>query len=253
MIPVAASLTTEQYNSSATSKKADEYAIEVGTSPEMHKECQSRHEILKELEDLGVNSEELASVSIDSLAGLLKGLHALIDAHSEQHRRRPGRPKRSESDMPVLTKSDKTILHHLFSSQGHVSSLKLSRELDIPLSTIQRRRKRLQDGLLETHYSLRIEKLGWRSATLLISTTNRAIESIGTEILGMSDLVSSVSRAMGGSNFDLRVEVVFKTNADLMTLIDRIKLTEGVSGIIWSESLKLIGKKDTNDKIINST
>jgi DNA-binding Lrp family transcriptional regulator len=152
-----------------------------------------------------------------------------------------------------LTSADKTILHHLFSSQGHTSSLKLSRELNIPLSTIQRRRKRLQDSLIETRYSLKIEKLGWRNATLLISTASGKIETIGQEILDMSDLVSSVTRAMGGSNFDLRVEVIFKTNTDLMMLIDRIKSTEGVSGLIWSESLKLIGKRETNNKIIDSS
>ena len=250
MIPVATSLTSEQFNGLPFADKND--CIDAFKSKGQGNGCQSRHEILEELAALGVNTEELASLSIDGLANLLNGLRVLINSTRDQPRK-PGRPKRNDNDMPVLTNADKTILHHLFSSQGHVSSLKLSRELNIPLSTIQRRRKRLQDSLIETRYSLKIEKLGWRNATLLISTASGKIETIGQEILDMSDLVSSVTRAMGASTFDLRVEVIFKTNTDLMMLIDRIKSTEGVSGLIWSESLKLIGKRETNNKIIDST
>jgi DNA-binding Lrp family transcriptional regulator len=250
VIPVATSLTTEHCNGLSIVDKNDCIDAFKSTTGE-GKECQSRHEILEELGHLGVNTEELALLSIEGLANLLNGFRVLMIARDQP--RKPGRPKRNGGDMPVLTNADKTILHHLFSSQGHASSLKLSRELNIPLSTIQRRRKRLQDGLIETSYSLKIEKLGWRNATLLVSTASGKIETIGQEILDMSDLVSSVSRAMGGSNFDLRVEVIFKTNTDLMTLIDKIKSTEGVSGLIWSESLKLIGKRETSNKIIDSS
>lgn len=248
-MPVATSLTTEHYNNLST----------VGRSGyinafKLKDQCQSRHEILEQLANLGVNTEELGSLSMEGLANVLNGFRVLMVARDQQQQhRKPGRPKRDANAIPALTNADKTILHHLFSSQGHASSLRLSRELDIPLSTIQRRRKRLQDGLIETCYSLKIEKLGWRNATLLVSTANGRIEAIGQEILDMSDLVSSVTRAMGGSDFDLRIEVIFKTNTDLMTLIDKIKSTGGVSGLIWSESLKLIGKRETNNKIIDSS
>lgn len=214
------------------------------------KKCQSRHEILKELENLGVNVDTLNSLSIEGLASLLNGFQAVINTCTQA--KRPGRPKINPENMPVLTSTDKAILRYLFESKGRVSSLKISRELDIPLSTIQRRRKRLQDILIETNYSIRSEKLGWRNASLYVSSTSGKAELIGKEILDMSELVSSVTRTVGDSSFDLKVEMVFKTIEELTSLIDKIKSMEGASAVIWSESLKLIGRKEVSKKVVDS-
>jgi DNA-binding Lrp family transcriptional regulator len=249
VVYVAASLTAEQNDGFQVTVRKNDLIEAFRMKHDTAKECQSRHEIIEALKDLGVNTDELSSLSIEGLANLLQGFHVLMD--NREPRRRPGRPRRNENDLPVLTKTDKIILNHLLSSQGRVSSLKLSRELDIPLSTIQRRRKRLQDSLIVTRYLLKTERLGWRNATLLISTASGKTETIGRQILDMSDLVSSVTRALGGNNIDLRAEVAFKTNTDLTTLIDRIKSIEGVSGLIWSESLNLIAERETSNKIIS--
>lgn len=244
-------MTPDQHNDFLIEGKKDFTDAVKSKTADNNNTLRPRHEILAELKSLGVNTEELGSLSIEGLVNLLDGFRVLMAAR-EQHRK-PGRPRRNPDEIPVLSKSDKIILHQLFSSQGRISSLKLSRDLDIPLSTIQRRRKRLQDSLVETRYLLRMEKLGWRSATLLVSTTNKTAESVGKQVLEMSDLVSSVTRAMGGSNFDLRIEVIFKTTPDLIALIDKIKSMEGISGLIWTESLNLIGRKETSDKIIDSS
>jgi hypothetical protein len=61
-----------------------------------------------------------------------------------------------------LTEADKHILGSLLGSSGRVSSVELARKLEIPLTTIQRRRKRLESEFLEVDYSLRLDKLGWK-------------------------------------------------------------------------------------------
>ena len=38
----------------------------------------------------------------------------------------------------------------------------MSKKLEIPLTTIQRRRKRLEKEFLENDYTLLLEKFGWR-------------------------------------------------------------------------------------------
>jgi predicted transcriptional regulator len=47
-----------------------------------------------------------------------------------------------------LSDVDKKMLQTLLASSGRVSSLALSRKLEIPLTTIQRRRKRLESEFL---------------------------------------------------------------------------------------------------------
>lgn len=247
MTPATTSLSSENARDAQISSRQNILDnINVNTD----KKCQSRHEILKELENLGVNIDTLNSLSIEGLASLLNGFQVVINTCTQA--KRPGRPKINPENMPVLTNTDKAILRYLFESKGRVSSLKISRELDIPLSTIQRRRKRLQDILIETNYSIRSEKLGWRNASLYVSSTSGKAELIGKEILDMSELVSSVTRTVGDSSFDLKVEMVFKTIEELTSLIDKIKSMEGASAVIWSESLKLIGRKEVSKRVVDS-
>ena len=222
-----------------------------GLGASTSKKNQSRLEILNELAKFGVSTEELSALSIDGLDNLLNGLKGLMS--NQNQARKPGRPKTDPDSMPILTSKDKAILRLLSESKGRVSSLRISRELDIPLSTIQRRRKRLQDVAIESNYFLRADKLGWRSAMLNISTTSGRTEAIGREILAMSDQVASATRTVGDNSFDLRVEVIFRTIDDLTGLIDKIKAMAGVSNVNWCESLKLIGRNDINKKIIDST
>jgi DNA-binding Lrp family transcriptional regulator len=247
MIPATSSLSPENAMDGRIPSSRDVLdALAMNTG----KKCQSRHEIIQELRNLGVNTEALNPLSMEGLSSLLDGFHVLINTYTQA--KRAGRPRMNPANIPVLTNTDKAIVRYLFESKGQVSSLKMSRELDIPLSTIQRRRKRLQDILIETNYSLKSEKLGWRNASLYVSSTSGRTEVIGKEILDMSELVSSVTRTVGDSSFDLKVDMIFKTIEDLTTLIDKIKSMEGVSAVIWSESLKLIGRNETGKKVIDA-
>src|SRR5215467_15597387 len=72
----------------------------------------------------------------------------------------------------VLSLVDKKILKVLLNPDGPISSLYLSKKLDIPHATIQRRRKRLEKELLKFTYNVDLEKFGWRRADLFISTRN---------------------------------------------------------------------------------
>lgn len=229
--------------------EAKDEMTSLGTST--YKKNQSRHEILNELANFGVNTKELSALSIDGLDNLLNGLKGLMSTQDKA--KKPGRPRMNPDNMPVLTNKDKAILRLLSESKGRVSSLRISRELDIPLSTIQRRRKRLQDIAIESNYFIRADKLGWRTAMLHISSTSGRTEAIGREILDMSDQVASATRTVGDNSFDLRIEVIFRTIDDLTAIIDKIKAMTGVGNVIWCESLKVIGKNDINKKIIDST
>jgi DNA-binding Lrp family transcriptional regulator len=207
----------------------------------------SRKEILEELEDMGVNGDMLGALSMESLGDLLNGMRNLVATHSDVKR---GRPKGTGEFVPTLSDADKKIIHQLFSSEDYVPSLALSKELDIPLSTIQRRRKRLEDNLIERSYSLKAGVFGFRTATLFISTSDGKTMSIGKEILEMDGAVTSVTRTLGENAMDLRAEVVFKNNSDLLALIEQIKSLDGVRDVCWSESIELVGRNNRPYRVI---
>jgi DNA-binding Lrp family transcriptional regulator len=201
---------------------------------------QSRLQILEELDDIGLNTSSLDSLPIYALRNMLTNVHGLLQAN----RSGAGRLRSSSDSVPFLSNSDKKMIECLLTTDGFVTSKDLSKKLNIPLSTIQRRRKRLEAIFIQRQYTLRMEKMGYRTATLFISTSKRSYNMVGKEILEGSDMVTFVFATIGQSGMDLKVEVVFKTSQDLMSLIDEIKSLEGVRSVFWSESVMMIGRKN---------
>lgn len=198
---------------------------------------QSRQEVLSELEVMGVNSVNLDPLSIEELNVLLTSLKNMIKANVPDRRRR----ENMDQNTPILSEVDKRILQFLLSSDGYVSSLELSRDLGIPLSTIQRRRKKLEFDLIERNYSIKPERFGWRRVTLLVSVTGN-VSAVGKRILESSDTIISVTKILGGDGVNLMIDLIFKSNKDLLLLIDHIKSLDYVEGVTWREKVEFIGE-----------
>jgi DNA-binding Lrp family transcriptional regulator len=142
---------------------------------------------------------------------------------------------------------DKQVLKSLITSNGRISSLALSRQLEIPLTTVQRRRKRLESEFIDMYYVLQLEKLSWRRAHLLISTEEGRTRVIGKQLLERSS-IASVSTTIGEHTIDLLAEVIFKDNAELLNIIEWVKSSEGVREVIWTEAVEKLG--ENKDKIL---
>ncbi|AIF84446.1 transcriptional regulator [Candidatus Nitrososphaera evergladensis SR1] len=216
------------------------------TSP--FKKATSRDEILAEFREMGVTDNVFSSVPTNTLARLLENIKT---AATEQ--RYPKVHSGGPSSPPILSTVDKKILKALLSSTGGVSSLTLSKELDIPLSTVQRRRKRLEANLLEMSYTLKVERFGWRTATLFISTRNGMTAAVGKEILSLSDGVKSVNRILGENSADLMVEIIFRNNAELLNMVEKMKSINGVGNVFWIELIEPMGKNtDFAERVIEA-
>lgn len=211
-------------------------------STEFEKQMLSRDDVLAELEGFGIDVTAFESLPTMIITDILTSLKGIMNAPPT----RKGRASRSGSEShegpPILSETDKKILKTLLTSNGNASSLTLSKNLDIPLSTVQRRRKRLEANLLDEVYSLRMDKFGLRSAALFITTCKGSIELIGREILSWDNEVVSVKRCIGENSVDLQAEIVFESNKELLTIIERIKSIEGVTNVSWSEAVKVIGR-----------
>jgi DNA-binding Lrp family transcriptional regulator len=73
-----------------------------------------------------------------------------------------------------LSEVDRRMLRLLLESEGAMPTHEMSQQLGVPLSTVQRRRKRLEKDYLVKYYSLNLEMFGWRRIDLLIATEGGA-------------------------------------------------------------------------------
>ena len=210
----------------------------------------SRIALLEQLASFGFSVDQYAECTIEQLQDLVRGakwLHRTYDTAAEGESEEEGD---SESAHDIVSKKehglyftevDKKVLKSLLDSSGRVSSLSLSRKLEIPLTTVQRRRKRLESEFLEVSYSLRLDKLGWRKAQLLVSTEKGMTSTVGKELLN-HDSITRVSKSIGEHTIDLHVESVFKNNKELMDVMEWVKSLEGVRDVVWTEPVEMVGK-----------
>ena len=141
-----------------------------------------------------------------------------------------------------LSDIDKKLLKILLSPNGNVKSSSISKELGLPITTIRRRRKRLETEFLKSYYVLDIEKFGWRRVDFFISTKNGKINSVANKLMEI-DEVTYVGKSIGEHTIDLRVETIVKDNVILLDLLENIKGMDGVNDVVWSEIVNVVGKK----------
>jgi DNA-binding Lrp family transcriptional regulator len=138
---------------------------------------------------------------------------------------------------------DRKLLKILLSPNGDLKSSKsLSAKLGIPITTIRRRRKRLESKFLKMHYILDIEKFGWKRVDFFISIRNGMVNAVANKLL-TSDEVTYVAKSIGEHTIDLRVEAIVKDNGSILDLFEKIKAMEGVKDVVWSEIVNIVGRK----------
>ncbi len=142
----------------------------------------------------------------------------------------------------LFSEVDKKILKLLLEPKGNFSTRVLEKKLGIPRSTIQRRRRHLEEKFLNITYSLNLENLGFRRVDLLIYAGGGMTLPIAHELLKRDEVVS-VGRSIGEHTIDLRAEVIIKDNSELLGLLELVKAMPNVRDVIWSEIVEIVGSK----------
>jgi DNA-binding Lrp family transcriptional regulator len=143
----------------------------------------------------------------------------------------------------LSSKLDKQILKILLSSNGGgITSKEIARKLSIPATTVQRRRKRLENEVLTVNYTLDLKRFGWHKIQFLVATTAGRTTSIAKEIAKMSHIVH-VSKSIGHHAIDLHVIAVVHDNTELLDVMEQIKSVDGVKDAIWTEPVQPISSK----------
>ena len=104
------------------------------------------------------------------------------------------------------------------------------------LSTIQRRRARLESNLIKRSYNLDIRKLGWRTADLAISVQKGVAKETAEElVMSRKDNVIEASLRIGDPVVDIMAEVLYRDSQELHLLIESVKAMPNVIHVEWSE------------------
>ncbi len=235
-------------NRQTTTTSAIENSTSAATTPTTNV---SRQSLELELAKMGVNADLFKVLTIDQLSDLLFGLNKIAKSQSNSSgQSRRGRVKRKPG-LAVLSSTDKILLKSLLESNGNPSSIQLSRDLDIPLSTVQRRRKRLEDECVNESYSIQYEKFGRKHMTLIVSLGTGDSAKIAKEILEL-EKITVVTRTLG-DGADLKAEAVVETSEELAQICQTIKAMPGVKKLSWFETLELLAeKKDLDLSIVES-
>jgi DNA-binding Lrp family transcriptional regulator len=120
-------------------------------------------------------------------------------------------------------------------------------KLKVPLSTIQRRtRKLIQKGMVTIKAEVNLEMIGFKRGLIHVYISNGNIDQIARKI-SMLDPIESVEIHIGNS--DMIGNVIYNDSKQLLQTISDIKKVEGVVKIVWSEEVYNV--KENNNKLVN--
>ena len=130
-----------------------------------------------------------------------------------------------------------------------ISSLYLSKKLDVPLSTMQRRRAQLEKSILKRTYSLDYKAFGAREGDLIINVDKGKSKQVAQYLLkNYKDNITFVHTRINSSH-NVSAHIVYKNTQELYELIESVKTIDYVTGVQWSETVELVG--DNNSGVIS--
>lgn len=136
-------------------------------------------------------------------------------------------------------------------SNGDIKSSEIAEKLKIPLSTIQRRRTRIEKSILKKKYQMDLTQLGYRTAQIFVDVQKGKAKETGEELIKKynRNIVSASTRINSSNN--LCLEVVYNGSDELHYLLEEIKSIPLADKVDWSEQVTMIG--DNMSSIIKNT
>jgi len=141
-----------------------------------------------------------------------------------------------------LTEIDRKILKALLTPGTRYSTKQLAKELELPPSTVQRRRKKLEVEFLRVDYTLDLSRFGWHKIDFLIATESGKTDLIARALLKLEEVIY-VGKSIGQHTIDLRVETILRDNAEILRVLEYLKATSGIKEVVWTEIVEVVGRK----------
>jgi DNA-binding Lrp family transcriptional regulator len=133
------------------------------------------------------------------------------------------------------------IIRELISNPD-ISSTEIATKFGIPLSTIQRRRAKLETSIISKTYNLDLRKLGWRMGDLLITVEKGKAEETARKLLDANRVnVIMASLRIGHPQVDIMADVFYRDSIELHELTEKVKAMPFVTFVEWAEVVKVVG------------
>lgn len=143
----------------------------------------------------------------------------------------------------LLDKLDMNIINELL-YDPNTSSTAIAEKLKTPLSTIQRRRARLEKSILKRRYTIDAAQTGWREAEIFVQVDKGKTEQLGNEIFEKyKNNVTMTSLTMNNVG-KLITHVYFRQSEELFAIAEDIKTNPYASSVLFAEHLKIIGQRN---------
>jgi DNA-binding Lrp family transcriptional regulator len=115
------------------------------------------------------------------------------------------------------------------------SNAEIAGELKVPLSTIQRRVKKLVDsGVVSHQYRIDYKRLGYKKGFLHVYLNDGRIYEVAEKLRSVKNVLS-VSIHIGNS--DIVAEYIVQDNNELLELMGLAKHLPTVDRVVWSEEV----------------
>ena len=130
--------------------------------------------------------------------------------------------------------------------EPNMSSISLANKLDIPLSTIQRRRATLEKSIIKKKYYFNYKAFGGRVGDLIINVDRGRSKEVSKLLLERYKCNVTFCHTRIDSAHNVLVRVVYKDTEELHKLIESVKSMEFVTDVQWSEVVEIIGDNDSD-------
>ena len=148
----------------------------------------------------------------------------------------------AEKTGPILSAIDRKLLKMMLAPNGKISSKNMAKKLEIPETTVQRHRRRLEKDFIKMVYSLDLTKFGWHRVDFFVATERGKTDKVAEEVMRF-DTVVFVGKSIGQQTIDLHVQTILKGNAEILQMMETLKSTVGIKDVIWSEIVTVVGRK----------
>jgi len=140
-----------------------------------------------------------------------------------------------------LDDTDLVIVNTLL-QRPDTSSSDLAKKTGKPLSTIQRRRAKLERTIIKKDYSLNTDIAGWRSGEFFLSVGNGRTEAVARQIFDKYSNITMVTTTVNSVG-NMVAHIYFKDSAEMFGILEEIKRLPNVQDATYAEHIQMIGER----------
>jgi DNA-binding Lrp family transcriptional regulator len=177
----------------------------------------------------------------------VRSLHAKVDKKNNSNNDNNGvydSPSPKQASKKLFDSISLKIISELLRNPT-IRSLSLAKKVDVPLSTLQRRRARIEKAILKKTYDFNYKAFGARVGDLIINVDKGRSDEVAQSILKKYKNNVTYCHTRIDLVHSVLAHVIYKNTEELFYLIEDIKAMQYVNSLSWSEMVNVMGDNDS--------